>query len=293
MPSRKTIDNLNQEILDLKRCQVDMVKLSIEIFTAVSLFISGIAAAIFGLKFTENNLIKHLTTLDFSMLLFPLIIIILITPISFPIFMRIIIHKCRSIFRMVGYIRLSEEIDDRLIIPYEYGYGILRKFPIFVNRILQKNNFCYYFCQKPFDFIKELLPFKLKYPRLLEKKEESHLIHIYIGRYYFNLGLFLALLSFIHLCLFAIVSYLIIAHLNVFYAKVGIIILDVLIFFWCWYNFMLLRRYFYEIHYYPFSIYSWYCMFKVIDDHYLNNTITELSSDVFQKEYKNYLLNHI
>ena len=283
---RKTIDQLNQEILELKNCQVDMVKLAIQLFTVVSLSISGIAAVVFGFKVSDNNLLGNLNLTELSILVFPIIIIILITPISFPIFMRIIIHKCRSIFRMVGYIRLSEELENHLIIPYEYGYAILRNHPIFLNRMLQNRGLRYYIWDKPKDIFTEMFCPKKKYPKLLSNEEAENLINIYIGRYYYNLGFFLALLSIIHLILFAVISYLILAHNNLMTARIIIIGLDFYIFFWCLYNFMLLRRYFYEIHYYPFSIHSWYCLFKVVNSHYKNKDLETINADIFELQYK-------
>ncbi len=287
MIRRKTITQLNQEILDLKNCQVDMVKLALKLFTAVSLFISGIATAVVSFRGTDNQLLHNLTNLEVSLLLFPIIIIILITPISFPIFMRIIIHKCRSIFRMVGYIRLSEELEhkEQLIVPYEYGYGIIRRFPFLLNRIPAKKGIVYYF----WDHLKELLPCRLKYTKLPGKKKRYQLKPVYIGRYYFNLGFFLALLLSIHLIIFGIISFLIITHMPLGFLKMAIGILDFYIFFWCWYNFMLLRRYFFEIHYYPFSIYSWYCLFKVVNAYYQNNNLNRLTSARFLVRYINYL----
>ncbi len=286
MDRRKTIAQLNQEILELKNCQVDMVKLAIKLFTTVSLFISGITTAVV-FKGINLQFLHNFSNLELSLFLYPLIIIILITPISFPIFLRIIIHKCRSIFRMVGYIRLSEELERQkgAIVPYEYGYGIIRRYPILLNRIPSREGFFYYIC----DRLKELPPCRLKYSKLPGLKKSHKLKQTYIGRYYFNLGFFLTLLLLIHLIIFGIISYLILVHMSIPFLKISIGVLDGYIFLWCWYNFMLLRRYFFEIHYYPFSIHSWYCMFKVVNDYYQNDNLARLTSARYLVRYIHYL----
>ncbi len=49
----RTLNNLNDELIDLKKCQIDMLKISISIFTFVSIFLGGLAGVLI-VKNLEN-----------------------------------------------------------------------------------------------------------------------------------------------------------------------------------------------------------------------------------------------
>ena len=265
----RNIDHLNNELLDLKSCQIDIINLSIKLFSYVSIFIVAVFGFAFDL-FYKNKEPLHEFPAQFNELHFiffmGLIFILSITPIAYPLFMRIILHKCRSIFRILGYIRVVEEfsLNKKPILPYEIAYAKLRCLNIFSERIIQDEGTLYYLHYKPLDIIKEIV-FSIKKVPLYNKIDYKKLANIYTGRYYKNKWFFLKILACLHLILITLlVSWLVnIKTLNSTYIFLFILYFLILLI-WCIYNERLIHRYFFEIHYYPFSIHSWYCMFKLI-----------------------------
>ena len=278
--ARRTIKELNQEVMDLKACQIDMLNLALRIFTFVSMFITAAIAALFKIAPNWRELLTAPYRGEVYLLVSVLLMITLTTPIIFPIFIRIILHKCRSIFRLLGYIRLAEEYERKniTIIPYEYGYALIRCHPILTERIPSSHGIKLIFWEKPWDFIREL--FLAKGSKLINRREARNNIRaLYTGRYYSNLSFFLKILAGIHLFIFAFLCYLILKHTDSELVRWVIGILDGIVFLWCWYNLSLIHRYFYEIMFCPFSIHSWYCLFKVINLHYLADNLDQVTNE--------------
>ena len=282
--SGRSLDHLNSELLDLKSCQIDLINLSVRLFSYISIFIVAIFGFAFDLFYKNKEQISEFPA-QFNELHFiffvGLIFILSITPISYSLFMRIILHKCRSIFRILGYIRVVEEfsIDEKTILPYEIAYAKLRCLNIFSERIIQDEGISYCFLYKPLDIIKEISLSHKRVP-LYKKIDNKKLANIYTGRYYKNKWFFLKILAGLHLILITLlVSWLVsVQTLNsVYHCLFMLFFLFLLV--WCVYNERLIHRYFFEIHYYPFSIHSWYCMFKLICQN------PELCASQFESNY--------
>ncbi len=289
LPGR-SLDHLNNELLDLKSCQIDMINLSIKLFSYVTIFIVAIFGFVYDL-FYKNKEPFHNISANFNELFFifiiGLIFILAITPIAYPIFMRIILHKCRSIFRILGYIRVFEEFSLKKmpILPYEIAYAKLRCLNIFSDRIIQDRGIPYYFSSKPRDIINEIF-FSYKRSPLYKKINHKKLDNIYTGRYYKNKWFFLKILSGLHLILIALLlRWSIIIDAFGFIYDSLFILFFLLLLMWCIYNERLIHRYFFEIHYYPFSIHSWYCMFKIICQN------QDLCASQFERNYIECLTN--
>ena len=63
-------------------------------------------------------------------------LLFLISPLSTSIIIKTIIHKCRSIFRILGYVRLCEKIECGLVrldpVPYEVAYEKVKSHDHFI-----------------------------------------------------------------------------------------------------------------------------------------------------------------
>lgn len=105
-------DKLRDEINELKRCQIDFIKLGTIVFGLVVSVISALTPhlQIFNENLKPVNLILYLCMLSIIVIVHPYI-------------MWIIIHKCRSIFRIIAYIRILEELSIKG--GYYYGYETL------------------------------------------------------------------------------------------------------------------------------------------------------------------------
>lgn len=268
MAERRTVGDLVKEVMDLKLCQIDIVKISIGLFT----FVTSVVGVIIGITIKTNiiNQFDNINPMILYIFIMMILTLLMIAPISLPIFMRIIIHKCRSIFRLIGYIRLSEEIDyssnNSNIIPFEFGYSKLRYHPLFLKRIQideTKTILNRWFNDIKSKLWKEILGKNWEEIKGLELGE----LKVYTGRYYCNIWFFLKLLSAIHLLIYMVIVIIInfmFSSSNLFCVLINS--LSIILLVWCVYNMSLIRRYFKEIHYYPFSIGSWYCLFKILNE---------------------------
>jgi len=286
----RTLDQLNDELIDLKSCQIDILKMSIAIFTFVSIFLGGLAGAILkpDLNFADID--------QYILLLFVLFVLVIlgIAPITFPLFMRIILHKCRSIFRLMGYIRFCEEStvkDEKNVIPYELGYSVIRGHPILRGRLPKHHGLINFYFEKPWSVILEIFTNK-NWKTIDKKKHKIKLRYLYTGRYFSNIWFFMRILAAIHIILALSISVIFILYgiqsesttiakdINLVMTSWPyniVFFYDLILLAWCLYNHRLINRYFKEIHYYPFSIKSWYLLFKIANKYFFHEDTTILN----------------
>ena len=114
---------LRQEVLDLKECQIDILKWAYSILGAVLAFSWGLVLA------SGNEQAKALLNPKQAL---PAAIVLLIGTIIGSFLVQIIAHKTRSVFRMCGYIRVLEKLLSRSDHPktsypgYENAFNMLR-----------------------------------------------------------------------------------------------------------------------------------------------------------------------
>lgn len=266
---------LRDEITELKQCQLDYLKYAATLFAFV---ISSVTALLqFGnINFDSNININIATFLYHYSLLFLFLIIIFIIPH----FSWIIIHKCRSIFRIVGYLKLLEEIIVHQKVKTQYlGYETLhsyikhyhpwltKRFDTSFSKVHKRiiDNFKTYSSIAEKAHYNKEFAFKLESELGLEK-ENKH----YIGDYYGRMTWFLWMIFFSFTVAFITYSvYLIFFKFDdsfenkLFIINVTIlIIINVAIILWFVYKSILYHRYLKELRFRPFSIDAWYDMFK-------------------------------
>lgn len=96
------VSDLHNEMLDLKKCQVDLMKIAIALFAVISSIIVALYGHFGPIEFVNKSGVAYEFTL-------PALALLSIIPLIYPYIAWIIIHKCRSLFRISSYIRFLEE----------------------------------------------------------------------------------------------------------------------------------------------------------------------------------------
>lgn len=263
------LNALRSEIESLKKCQVDFIRLATILF---GLTVTGLATITANLdkinQITESNHeIKSIGILVY-------ILILSFTSLCYPYLMWVIIHKCRSIFRIIAYIRFIEDDvstqDDAFVKNYQ-GYERL-------HRKLKENS---WLKGRKIDFnkyIPRILHEFQTYKRRQEKADNSSYEKYndfefqscdglnkekepYIGDYYGKLLFYLQLIWSINSAILVMIS------LYGFYDSHEVerfIYLGSALFFslWCIYHIVVTKRQLNEVRYRPFSIDAHYDMWK-------------------------------
>ena len=114
---------LRQEVINVKECQVGILKWSYSILGAVLAFSWGLVLA------KGNQQTEALLNMKNAL---PAAIVLIIGTILGSFLVQIIVHKTRSVFRMCGYIRVLEKLLSKNNLPkgnypgYENAYHTLR-----------------------------------------------------------------------------------------------------------------------------------------------------------------------
>jgi hypothetical protein len=264
------VPKLKDEIDSLKKCQVDLLRLAIIIFGAI---LSVDAALIKSLQLSSGFY-------NWVNLLF-YILITSIIPISLPYLAWIIIHKCRSIFRIVAYIRLVEgmqsgRINVEIYTGYETIYRQLREHPWLRSRIIPFNtlNIFKRFFENLFKGYKywtgkaidnatnagiidkeQISRNGLKAKRKEDNKEEIR-HEVYMGDYYGKQLFFIELLEILGFLATMIFIFIGIynGYVNNDFIELCLFgIIGIIMILWMIYHFLLLKRYLKELRYRPFS----------------------------------------
>jgi len=264
------ITTLRNEIDSLKKCQVDFIKLSTILFGLAITGIATITPHIDKIKELQGTIIPFES---FHLLIY--ILILSFISLCYPYIMWIIIHKCRSIFRIIAYIRLIEKgissINEGKKFKYQ-GYERLHRklkenswltrrikdFNIYIPRILHEIK-TYNQTQSKADNSSFPPNFNFESCDGLDKKNEP-----YIGNYYGKLLFYLKLTWSINSFLLIVIS----IHGACFIdlnstLEIGIYIVIAFFFFiWTLYHFTVTRRHLNEIRYRPFSIDAHFDMWR-------------------------------
>lgn len=258
---REDIQKLKDEIDSLKKCQIDFLRYTILLFGSIASIVGWL-----------SNYIRFDSIRDepFHLLLY--LIIIAVIPIINPYMAWIIIHKCRSIFRIIAYMRLVEEILMGKLalrkygyIGYETAYRRMREHPWLEARIFPWGT----------AIIKNFHRYKWWTRRALEnargKIAEGNLISVagidqkdtakalYLGDYYGKQVFLIILLSLIGLMVAESFIFIGIRHHGGLWQLV-FQVLAILLGAWFIYHYILLKRYLNELRYRPFSHDAWYDM---------------------------------
>ncbi len=226
---------LNVDIQNLKHCQLDYTQFSTKLFT---LTLAAIGAVLLALPaILERNQIFDLsgTIIIFiaALICFSLSAILVY---SLPIFAWIIIHKCRSIFRMISYLRILEWIkkDEHNRIKFWQGYEIsyrsIRQHSWLKARTLESGG-----SSDDYEFWRKKMHIKFKDDNAKEPnealkkintevndagvwKEENREESFYIGNYYEKLIGYISRLMFIALAMdFAVLTLTVIYAIAFYY----------------------------------------------------------------------------
>lgn len=259
------LEKLRDEIYDLKKCQVDFIRLSLIIFGAIATIIGALLPY---LKIFENNIFNPWILLIY-------ILIISIIPITFPYILWIIIHKSRSIFRIVAYIRAVEHklsssnnyINEH--VGYETLHRKLREFPWLSVRITSFSNIFKRIIMNFSGYRKSTEKANKEYNKIF-KNANQNLISVdglekgksgpYIGDYYGRIIFFIKILT--SLGYLALIPFIFIGIKNSpnEYYQLLFIFIGVLIIVWAIYQYRLSRRYLMEIRFRPFSMDAYFDM---------------------------------
>ncbi|MDY6990632.1 MAG: PilZ domain-containing protein [Thermodesulfobacteriota bacterium] len=102
---QQKVTDLSGEMMDLKKCQIDILKIAIAVFTAVSSIVLAFYKHCSPLDVFDNDgSICHHE-------IWTLLGLVTIIPVLFPYLSWIIIYKSRSLFRISSYIRLLEHFE--------------------------------------------------------------------------------------------------------------------------------------------------------------------------------------
>jgi len=258
---------LRDEIFFLKKCQLDFIRYAILMFgTAVTIIVSI-------LQFFK---IDNIYTISDENIL-TIILIISILVITFPYFLWIIIHKCRSIFRIVAYIRF---VEDKYLVQSEetfFGYENLqsqmKKHPWLLSRIstfsfsftkLINDMRCYLLQTsksiRSYRLSEQIQPTRSKIISPIGNKKKYKVS--YLGDYYGRLLFFIKLLFLISIItIMILLTYGIFGNSNSNYDIIYYVILIILIM-WSLYFYNISRKQLKEIRYRPFSIDAYYDMWN-------------------------------
>ena len=266
------LTKLREEIFQLKRHQIHFIFLAIALFGAVA---SIVAALLPHLPIFSEEGFNPVYVLSY-------ISITSIIPIIYPYISWVIIHKCRSIFRIVAYIRTIENImleKSHEIHNYFFGYERhhrkLKDHPWLKIRIVPfhkflkrlDNDFQTYKERtekaiRAYEKWKNTVKDKYKvtenisYDGLRKKVEVP-----YIGDYYGKILFFVNLLGIIGVIAVVILSIYAYYYTGGFYHYFFLLIAISSIL-WYVYHFRLLKRYLMELRYQPFSIDAHYDMWQ-------------------------------
>ena len=136
LPTDK-ISGMYTEMKDLKQCQIDFLKISVGLFAIISSTILGYLKINSPIHFFEGGSVDLWSS-------WAIILLLSIIPFIFPYIAWIIIHKCRSLFRISAYIRIIEdycckdncdESQRKIIYGYESLYRIYKEDPLLLARI--------------------------------------------------------------------------------------------------------------------------------------------------------------
>lgn len=264
------ITTLRNEVESLKKCQVDFIRLSTILFGLTITGLATITPHIDKIKDLENTIIPFES---FHLLIY--ILILSFISLCYPYIMWIIIHKCRSIFRIVGYIRLVEnglsahDEDNQFHYQgYERLHRKLKENRWLTHRIKDFNKY--------FPRIKrEIMTYRQaqcradnsSFPRGfdfrscdgLDKTNEP-----YIGNYYGKLLFYLKLTWFINSFLLILIAVYggLILDITPIFEKTIYIGFAVFFLLWTFYHLRVTRRQLNEIRYRPFSIDAHYDMWR-------------------------------
>lgn len=258
----RKLSDLAEEMLDLKKCQIDMLKIAITIFAIISSVLLGFLRYCTPSSIVDDLSINYRMTLSYLGLF-------AIIPILFPYMIWIIIHKCRSLFRISSYIRLLEDknISDHStsntipisIIGYETLYRKMRDDPWFLVRFEDswwKN------------YINRYMPYSYWYNKY-QKAYPSKLKESYKGGFYSRVVRMIAYMAIPFFILFISTSFWYIHHFHVGlkmsyfdFRLTPFWLFPFLIIFYALYNIILLNRYNKEIMGIPFSHDAQYEMWK-------------------------------
>ncbi len=203
--------------------------------------------------------------------------IVSIQLITIPYFLWIIIHKCRSIFRIVAYIRFVEENylvnSETIFFGYENLQSQMKKHPWLLSRIstfsftfhkLVNDMRCYlpqtYKSIKQYRKSELIQPTRSKITSTIGNNKKHRVA--YLGDYYGRLLFFMKLLFFI-----SIIAIIILIAFGIFvndysiYDNIYYVIFIVLIM-WSLYFYNISRKQLKEIRYRPFSIDAYYDMWN-------------------------------
>ena len=255
---RVELDKLRDEIYELKKCQIDFIKLSTIIFGLVASAIAALTPhlPIFDQHLKPVNAILYLCILS-------------IIGFAHPYIMWVIIHKCRSIFRIVAYIRILEELATKggeksfhFYHGYETLHRILKKHPWLSIRVFS-------FDRLFIRVLRDIRSYKHWIDMIDEKFPQQTLVSIdgikekgiYIGDYYGKLLFFTKLLWFMGCIGLVVLSFYGVYRSqglwSWFFGGVGIFFI-----LWAAYHLLLTKRYLLELRYRPFSIDAHYDMWK-------------------------------
>ena len=261
------LSKLRDEIIFLKKCQLDFIKYATIMFGFIITVIVSIV------QFFKINDIYTIS--DSNVLTIILIISILV--ITFPYFLWIIIHKCRSVFRIVAYIRFVEEnyVDksETRFFGYENLQSQLKKHPWLLSRISTfslsfnklVNDMRNYLRQTYKSIIsyrksEQLQPTRSKIISPIGNKKKHRVS--YLGDYYGRLLFFMKLLFFISIVtIIILLAYGIFVNANSSYDKIYYAVFILLVI-WSLYFYNLSRKQLKEIRYRPFSIDAYYDMWN-------------------------------
>lgn len=188
------LSGLSQEMMDLKKCQIDLLKIAIALFTAISsILIAFYNACNPIIILSEDGSVNYRIIAAFLGLSS-------IIPLLFPYLSWIIIYKSRSLFRISSYLRLLEhykvipEPDNGVDIydfNYEKLYREMRKDEWLLARFTNNPFINYFYRWLPYSF------WEKKYC----KKESCEMEVPYKGGFYSRLIRFITYMSTIYFIL--------------------------------------------------------------------------------------------
>jgi hypothetical protein len=267
------ISTLRNEIDSLKKCQVDFIKLATILF---GLTVTVVASITPHIQNIQSLSIPNFPFRNISLLIY--ILLLSFISLCYPYIMWIIIHKSRSIFRIIAYIRFIEQsISSINEIHYKYqGYETLHR-KLKENKWLSSRikDFNKYFPR----IFSEFITYRQKQKKADDSSFEDNFLYTscdgieksnepYIGNYYGRLLFYLQLIwginSFI---LIIITSYgLVCLQKGSLLESYFYIFVTTFFILWTVYHLVVTKRQLNEIRYRPFSIDAHFDMWKWASD---------------------------
>jgi len=246
------ISDLHREMLDLKKCQIDLMKIAMTLFAAISSVIVALYEHLNPIDVVKGDDMDYVTT-------GAMLGLFTIVPLLFPYIAWIIIHKSRSLFRLSSYIMFLEKKGiipeappniDISLYSYERLYNELCKDKWLTARF------------KEGGFVNFLRSFRgySYWKRKYEKAEDTKIERSYKGGYYSRILRFIVYMAAPYWALgvgFALYYiYLSVVNLNLSLISTGVLAYTLYIIFMGLYllnNSILLYRYNQELRDIPFS----------------------------------------